>query len=296
MELTKVFQNRYGEINNIHYENGEYYLSIDPLINISFLKINISFLKFSKERYFIHYVLVTNLEKFFIFDNFGQHYGYSLRKFNPGTSAKGFEIKEDSYTYQYPLSEPLISKVKERRNYGHIIQLLKESKGKEIELRKTVEEDTITLLKKQIENMNKKYKELESFANKVCKENEKLKSIFDAEYYNIGLAYYDFPDEKWSAITLFNNTTKDYTDICVKGSWDNWEKEYKLELSTDNKYWYIQLDFIPKEGTYNYKLKKGGEWIELLEFDIKQKSKDGSWNNVIHIHHPIELYDSDDDV
>ncbi len=38
-------------------------------------------------------------------------------------------------------------------------------------------------------------------------------------------------------------------------------------------------------GIYRYKLKKGDEWIEPKEDELREKDEAGNWNNLITIHY-----------
>jgi hypothetical protein len=48
--------------------------------------------------------------------------------------------------------------------------------------------------------------------------------------------------------------------------------------------YFIVLDESIPYGKYTYKFKKGDEWIEPDKNEVKEKDKDGNYNNVLFVH------------
>lgn len=167
-----------------------------------------------------------------------------------------------------------------------------------LENREILEKNKVKILEERIKNYEEQVKRLKDLINyqlSITKKGEAFcdyKSLKDGyegylQYddsslsYNLFIKYYEGRDNK------FKNTY-------VYGSWDNYDTPYELcQLLEDNgdnlskfnsSVYYIELDDEINYGKYTYKFKRGGEWIEPSENELKEKDKDGNYNNVLFVH------------
>lgn len=77
---------------------------------------------------------------------------------------------------------------------------------------------------------------------------------------------------------------KDYRDYMVVGSWDNWANIYPLFLHQGFGWGILYNDISILLGKNHYKLKKDGAWLEPSDCELREKDKNGNWNNVLFVH------------
>ena len=111
------------------------------------------------------------------------------------------------------------------------------------------------------------------------------------------IEYYEDEDCYNLCIKYYKGRDNIYENVTVYGYWDNYANEYKMyQLLEDkgdmlSKYntsvYYIKFpegeDCI-LYGKYTYKFKKGEQWIEPTDDELREKDKDGNYNNVLFVH------------
>ena len=154
-------------------------------------------------------------------------------------------------------------------------------------------ERRIQLYEEQVKSLNLVISGLKSIiADKEACVFEDYKS--HKEGYEGYLEYFEDKDCYGLYIKYYEGRDNIYEDITVYGSWDNYERSYDLyqllkdkgdNLSKHNSsvYFIILDDHIPY-GKYTYKFKKGDQWIEPSENELKEKDKHGNYNNVLFVH------------
>lgn len=109
----------------------------------------------------------------------------------------------------------------------------------------------------------------------------------------VGMMFGYLLDDTFLVLTYNNmkDRQKFEEGIEVWTSWNNWKKPYELldNIINDGSVYTTGIGFdygeeLPKFGKHHYKLKKNGIWIEPPEDLLREKDKNGIWNNVIFIH------------
>jgi hypothetical protein len=122
---------------------------------------------------------------------------------------------------------------------------------------------------------------------------QNFKSYKDA--YEGYIQYFEEQDCYGLYIKYYEGRDNIYENVTLYGSWDNYERQYDLyQLLKDrgnllaeynSSMYFIILDKDIPYGKYTYKFKKGDEWIEPTDDELRQKDKDGNYNNVLFVHH-----------
>ena len=159
-------------------------------------------------------------------------------------------------------------------------------------------------------------KEIASLKNRCVKlEQERNYYINQGPYYDLFEKYVGLYNKEKKRLSVHHfvdtesiypygcgNFDGDYACYSVRGSWDNWEKDYKLKTKcvrdSDGIYegyvYYIIADNIIPENDYEFKFKDAdGDWIEpVFEEEsadeawcrLKLKQNDsGSWNAIVTV-------------
>lgn len=153
-------------------------------------------------------------------------------------------------------------------------------------------EDQVKSLKEIIANRNKiiaKYED--KIANKEGAFPEYKSDKYGYEGY---IQYFEDRECYGLYIKYCKGRNNIYKYVRVYGSWDNYERGYDLyqllqdegdTLSKCNcSVYFIVLDESIPYGKYTYKFKKDDQWIEPREDELREKDKDGNYNNILFVH------------
>lgn len=132
------------------------------------------------------------------------------------------------------------------------------------------------------------------FKRNVYKRNNFQDYKSDKESYEGYLQYFEDKDCYGLFIKYCEGRNNIYEYVTVYGSWDNYERGYDLyqllqdegdTLSKSNcSVYFVVLDESIPYGKYTYKFKKGDQWIEPSENEVREKDRDGNFNNVLFVH------------